>query len=119
MRLPNVDTFGDLVDRLIVEVNKLATLENRKRVEQGHSEPDAELIAKLDNASRDCCEFRSILKTKINECLAEIVASGEYKVLREVRTFRPPSTRLADLLADACTDYADTFANALAEELLP
>ena len=119
MRLPNVDTFGDLVDRLIVEVNKLSVMENRKRIEQAKPDRDAELIAKLDNASRDCCEFRSILKNKINECLSEIVASGEYKVLREVRTFRPPTTRLADLLADACRSYADTFANALAEELLP
>jgi len=119
MRLPNVDTFGDLVDRLIVEVNKISVLERRKRDEHEKPHPDIALIASCDNASRDANEFRSILKNKINECLSEIVASGEYKVLREVRTFRPPTTRLADLLADACRSYADTFANAIAEELLP
>ena len=117
-RIPNVDTFGDLVDRLCVEINKLSIFENRKREEHAKASPDRDFIAALDNASRDCCELRSILKTRINECLTEIVASGEYRVLKEARTFRPPAPRLSEVLADACREYADTFSTLLAEELL-
>lgn len=118
MRLPGIDTFGDLCDRLAVVVYTLAVMENRKRDEQAKPDKNLDLIARLDNTSRDACELRSQIKNKINECLAEIVASGEYKVLKEARTFRPPATRLSDVLADACKEYADTFSKLLAEELL-
>lgn len=119
MRIPNVDTFGDLVDRLIVEVNKLAFFENAKRKEHASFSPDPEVISRLDDASRDCCELRSMLKSRINECLAEIVRSGEYRVMREVRTFRPPDARLSDVLADACRERSDAFSKALVTEILP
>lgn len=117
MRIPNVDTFADLVDRLIVEVNKLAYFENRKREEHAKPAPDAVLIAKWDNLSRDCCEYRSLLKSRINEVLSEIVASGEYRTLREVRTFRPPASRLADLLAGRCEAVSREIAAAVEQEL--
>lgn len=117
MRIPNVDTLADLIDRLIVEVNKLAYFENRKREEHGKSEPDAAVIARWDNLSRDCCEYRSLLKSKINEVLGEIVASGEYKTLRELRTFRPPAGRLADLLAGRCHEVSVKIAESLEADL--
>jgi hypothetical protein len=44
-RIPNVDTLADLIDRLIVEVNKLSYFENRKRAEHGKESPNAESIA--------------------------------------------------------------------------
>lgn len=117
MRIPNVDTLADLIDRLIVEVNKLAYFENRKRDEHGKPEPDAVLIAHWDNLSRDCCEYRSLLKSRINEVLGEVVASGEYRVLREVRTFRPPAGRLADLLALRCREVSEAIARSLEADL--
>jgi hypothetical protein len=108
-----VDTLADLIDRLIVEVNKLSYFENRKRAEHGKASPDATAIARWDNLSRDCCEYRSLLKSRINECLGEIVASGEYQTMREVRTFRPPAGKLADLLAARCAEVSDQIAKAL------
>jgi len=117
VRIPNVDTLADLIDRLIVEVNKLAYFENRKREEHGKPEPDAVLIAHWDNLSRDCCEYRSLLKSRINEVLGEVVNSGEYRVLREVRTFRPPAGRLADLLALRCREVSEAIARSLEADL--
>lgn len=117
MRIPNVDTLADLIDRLIVEVNKLSYFENRKREEHGKPAPDAAAIAKWDNLSRDCCEYRSLLKSRINECLGEIVSSGEYQTMREVRTFRPPAGKLADLLAGRCADVSEQIARALEADL--
>jgi hypothetical protein len=116
-RIPNVDTLADLIDRLIVEVNKLSYFENRKREEHGKPAPDAATIAKWDNLSRDCCEYRSLLKSRINECLGEIVAGGEYQTMREVRTFRPPAGNLADLLASRCHEVSDKIREALEADL--
>lgn len=116
-RIPNVDTFADLIDRLVVEVNKLSWFENQKRLEHGKPSPDASLIAKWDNLSRDCCEFRSLLKSRINEVLSEIVASGEYRTLREARTFRPPAGKLADLLANRCEAVSREIAAAVEADL--
>jgi hypothetical protein len=117
MRIPNVDTLADLIDRLIVEVNKLAYFENRKREEHGKPSPDAAAIAQWDNLSRDCCEYRSLLKSRINELLGEIVGSGEYQTLREVRTFRPPPAKLSELLASRCAEVSHQIAKALEADL--
>lgn len=116
-RIPNVDTLADLIDRLIVEVNKLSYFENRKREEHGKPAPDAAMIARWDNLSRDCCEYRSLLKSRINEVLGEIVASGEYRTMRELRTFRPPAGKLADLLAKRCLEVSESIASELEAEL--
>lgn len=110
-RIPNVNTLADFIDRLIVEVNKLSWFENRKREEQGKEHPDAELVAKWDNLSRDCCELRSALKSEINRLMGEIMASGEYKVMKEPRTFRPSPTKMADVLADMCEERARSLHN--------
>lgn len=117
-RIPNVDTLADLIDRLIVEVNKLAYFENRKRDEHAKPEPDAALIAKWDNLSRDCCEYRSLLKSRINEVLSQVMDSGAYRTLREIRTFRPPASRLSDLLAKRCEQVSRDIAARIEQELL-
>ena len=117
MRIPNVDTLADLIDRLIVEVNKLAYFENRKREEHGKPSPDSAAIAKWDNLSRDCCEYRSLLKSRINECLAEIVSSGEYRTLRECRTFSAPPSQLSELLAERCHEASTRIVAALEADL--
>jgi hypothetical protein len=101
-KIPNLNTFADVVDRLIVEVNKLSYFENKKREEQGKRNPSATVIAEWDNMSRDCCEYRSMLKNEINRLLAEIVETGEYKTLNELRTFRKPTHQVSELLAQRC-----------------
>src|SRR5271166_4726140 len=121
-RIPNIDTMADLIDRLIVEVHKLAYFENAKRQEQAMPFPDADKIAKYDNASRDCCELRSLIKSEINSLLSEIVRTNQYEVMREVRTFRPAGKTIADILADMCYESANKsqrgdLADALQEKL--
>jgi len=101
-KIPNLNTFADIVDRLIVEVNKLAFFENKKREEHGKDNPDPELIAHWDNLSRDCCEYRSMLKNEMNSLLSDVVTCGEYKTLKELRTFRKPGKSVADVIAERC-----------------
>lgn len=110
-RIPNVNTFADLLDRLIIEVNKLSYFENRKREEHLKKFPDNELIVKLDHASRNCCELRSVLKNEINKLLGEILESGEYKVLEEPRTFKSSPKRITDVLAEMCEERARSLHN--------
>lgn len=109
-RIPGINTLGDLIDRLIVEVNRLSWFENRKREEHAKSNPDIELIAKWDGLSRDSCELRSAIKSEINVLFGEVVRSGDYKVLREPRTFRPSATKIVDVIAAACEDTSDSIA---------
>lgn len=99
-RIPGIDTLADLIDRLCVEVHKLAWFENRKREEQAKPKRNAQLIMELDNRSRDCCELRSMIKSEINALLGEVLTSGQYKAMREVRTFRRPGRALSDILED-------------------
>lgn len=112
-RIPNVNTFADLVDRLIVEVNKLSWFENKKREEHAKDNPDPVRIAHWDNLSRDCCELRSALKSEINRLLGEIVTTQSYRVMKEPRTFRPSATKIADVLAEACRERSDKIAEAM------
>ena len=111
VRIPNVNTLADLIDRLIVEVNKLSWFENRKREEHAKDNSNPSIIAKWDNLSRDCCELRSILKNEINKCLSEIVELGEYSTIKEPRTFRPPAGKIEDILADMCLESARSIHN--------
>lgn len=110
-RVPNVDTLADLIDRLIVEVHKLAWFENKKREEHAKENPDVELIAQWDNSSRDCCELRSILKREINNCVKEFVRTLSYYVAPETRTFRPPvvedDNTVADEISKLCEESAE------------
>jgi hypothetical protein len=124
LKIPNLNTLADVIDRLIVEVNKLSYFENQKREEQGKDEfhRDAEKIAHWDNLSRDCCEYRSMLKNEINRLMAEIVNTGEYKTLKELRTFRAPKFSVSDIIADRCEfvageQFKADLIKALEEEL--
>lgn len=105
--ITNLNTFADLVDRLIVEVHKLAFFENKKREEHAKAKPNDSLISQYDNLSRDCCEYRSRLKNAINETLKEIVEDGEYHFLKEVRTFAKPPKSVAEILSDICETSAN------------
>lgn len=121
-RIPGIDTLADLIDRLCVEVHKLAWFENRKREEQAKKPRNAKLIMELDNRSRDCCELRSMVKSEINRLLQEILTSGQYKAAREVRTFSKPGRGVAEVLADRFYDIGNVavrgeIAEALEREL--
>ena len=101
--IPNLNTFADLIDRLIVEVNKLSYFENKKREEQAKTKgKNVAMIAHWDNLSRDACEYRSMLKNEINKMLEKVCESGEYETLNELRTFRPPDNTIANILAERC-----------------
>ena len=102
IKIPNLNTFADLIDRLIVEVNKLSYFENKKREEHAKKWPDALAVAHWDNLSRDACEYRSLLKNEINNMLTAVCDSGEYETLKEIRTFRPGENTVADILAEKC-----------------
>lgn len=110
-RIPNVNTFADLIDRLMVEILKLSVFENRKSEEQVKRNPDAELIMKWDRLSREACELRSALKNEINKLLSEIVNTGTYEVMREPRTFKSSSKSISDILEEMCGETARNFYN--------
>ena len=105
MRIPAVDTAADLIERLAIILNRMAWLEEQKRNAAGLN-PEA--IAKLDRASRDCCEGRSAIKNRINAVMEEI-AAGEYRSIRESRSFRPADERFAEVLDRHCAEIAHYF----------
>lgn len=120
--IPNLNTLADVIDRLIVEVNKLSYFENMKRQEHAKAEPDSNMIAHWDNLSRDCCEYRSLLKNEINRVFTQVVLHKEYRTLNELRTFRSPPRNVADLLSDRSYALGDMafsgeLAAAIKEEL--
>lgn len=122
MLIPNLNTLADVIDRLIVEVNKLSYFENKKREEHAKEFPDEKMIAYWDNLSRDCCEYRSMLKNEINRILSDIVSSENYQTLKELRTFRAPKKSVADLLAERCgvvgsEDFKQNLIRSLVNEL--
>lgn len=123
VKIPNLNTLADVIDRLIVEVNKLSFLENKKREEHAKETPDRYEIARWDNLSRDCCEYRSMLKNEINRLTSEIVETGEYRTLREMRTFRKPGRSVEEILAERCwvvardKPFQDELVEALKEKL--
>ncbi len=121
-KIPNLNTLADVIDRLIVEVNKLSYFENKKREEHAKDWPSVEQIAYWDNLSRDCCEYRSMLKNEINRLLTEITETGCYETLKELRTFKKPPRSVAEILADRCEwagskEFKQELIEALIEEL--
>jgi hypothetical protein len=86
-KIPNLDTFSALLDRLIIEVNKIAVFENKKREEQLKPNPDTKKITEWDHASREANECRAALKARIDAAFGEAVRSGKYDTLSEARTF--------------------------------
>lgn len=86
-KIPNLDTFSSIVDRLIIEVHKVAHLENKKREEQAKPNPDLKKIQEWDNASREANECRAALKARLDQLFGECIRTGKYETLTEARTF--------------------------------
>lgn len=117
-RIPAVDTAADLIERLIIILNRMSWLEQQKR--DGGLTP--EQVVRIDTASRDCCEGRSQIKNRINAVMEEI-ARGEYKSIRESRSFRPPDERFSEVLDRHSEELAhyftsEEFSEAIRAELL-
>lgn len=111
IRIPNINSLADLIDRLIVELLKLSFFENSKRQEHSKKNPDYKLIAEYDNKSRDCCELRSLIKNEINRLMEEIILSGDYRTIKEPRTFTPTQKTIPDILEEMCKERARSLYN--------
>ncbi len=80
--------LSDLIDRLCIEVNKVATLENKKREEQfkGKKKRNNKKIAEWDHASRCANEKRAAVKNEIDVIFKKMLGD-KYNILEEGRTF--------------------------------
>lgn len=116
-KIPNFNTFADIVDRLAVTTNKLAFFENKKREESIKENSNFELIVAYDKLSRNECEYRNLLKRALDDLLSEIVKSGEYETLKDNRTFAAPSKSISDLIEEICYIQAGSVKQELVERL--
>jgi len=111
VRIPNIDNFSTLCDRLAIENSKCSWFENQKRVEHQKESPDFELIAKWDHLSREACELRSAIKNRIDELFEEVIKAGQYTYLREPRTFKEAAaSKFSDLLDKRYSKIGDLAA---------
>lgn len=101
-RIPNYNTLADVIDRLIVEINKLAWFENKKRDESLKPNANAELITMWDRNSRHCCEYRDLLKREIDAIITEIVENQKYETVPACRTFAAPPKLVSELIEEMC-----------------
>jgi hypothetical protein len=101
-RIPNYNTLADIIDRLIVEINKLSWFENKKREESVKDSPNSALIALWDKNSRHCCEYRDLLKREFDKTLTEIISTNSYETLSACRTFSAPPKTALELIEEIC-----------------
>ena len=116
-KIPNFNTFADIVDRLAVTTNKLAYFENKKREESIKETPNKDLIFTYDKLSRNECEYRNLLKRAMDDLLSEIIATGKYETLKDNRTFSAPSKSVSDLIEEICYIQANSVKQELIDRL--
>lgn len=88
--ISNVNSLAVLCDRPSIENHKVAYFENKKREEQRkETNKNLVLIARWDDASRDACELRALIKQEIDGLFKHVVETGAYDYAQEVRTFAP------------------------------
>ena len=121
-KIPNYNTAADAIDRLIVEVLKLAHYENAKREESLSDDPDLDKIVALDRNSRNSCEYRDMLKREIDRQFSEMVSKRAYNTLPASRTFAVPPRPVSELIAERCQfvgseEFREELARALEEEM--
>jgi hypothetical protein len=114
-RVPNYNTFADIVDRLIVEINKLAWFENKKREESLKPNSNAELITMWDRNSRNCCEYRDLLKRELDAVITDIVNTRQYETVPACRTFAAPPKSVVELLDEMCSAAPEIVRQQLTE----
>jgi len=81
------DTVSHLLDRLISSCIKLAKFDWLRQEEQLKENPDAVKIATLMEKSRFANEERHALCNAFDAKLKISIESGEYKFMKDVRTF--------------------------------
>lgn len=108
-RLPSIDTLADLTERQIIIINRTAWYEQQKREESAKTAPDLKRIADLDKMSRDCNEYRSALRNRINDLFYDIANGEGYYAVRENRTFTPPTDRFVDMIATQAEEVSRLF----------
>ena len=108
-RLPSIDTAADLLERQIIIINRTAWFEQQKREESEKPVPDLKRIADLDKMSRDCNEYRSALRNRINDLFFDIANGEGYYAVRENRTFTPPNDRFVDMIAIQAEEVSKLF----------
>ena len=108
-RLPSIDTIADLFERQIIIINRCSWYEQEKREESAKATPDLKRIAALDKMSRDCNEYRSALRNRINDLFYDIANGEGYYAVRENRTFSPPTARFVDMIAVQAEEVSRMF----------
>lgn len=81
------DTISHILDRLISSCIKLAKFDWLRQDEQNKESPDAVKIATLMEKSRYANEERHALCNAFDAKLKISIESGEYKFMKDVRTF--------------------------------
>lgn len=81
------DTVSHILDRLISSCIKLAKFDWLRQDEQSKENPDAAKIADLMAKSRFANEERHALCNAFDAKMKISIEKGEYKFMRDVRTF--------------------------------
>jgi hypothetical protein len=81
-KVPNLNSFGTLVDRLSVEVVKRVTFEDRCQQAKDDNE-----IRELKNKIDIQRVMIGIIKTEMIDLLNDVFMTGKYEVIGETRTF--------------------------------
>ena len=83
-RIPNLNTFSTLVDRLSIENVKLSHFENALEHDNPNSQQSDELKRKIAVQN----EIIHGLKNELTEFMHEVLQSGHYDYIKEERTFK-------------------------------
>ncbi len=94
----NVNSFSHLLDRLCIENIKLADFVRRLELEQRKGDLcDPEVVNRLYRSTRLSNEARSYVKNQIDQLLSDVMKSGEYNTLEEMRTALLPNDKSEDV----------------------
>lgn len=76
-----------MIDKLISANIKLTIFDHYKKFELAKDNPDLKKIAEWEAGARSSNEMRARVRNAIDEKLSQIIDSGEYKFIKEYRTF--------------------------------
>lgn len=83
-RIPNLNTFSTLVDRLSIENVKIAHFQNIVEHDSPDSQQKSELLAKIETQNT----IIAALKEELTNLLLDILETGKYEYVKEERTFK-------------------------------
>lgn len=83
----NVNSFSHLLDRLCIENIKLGDFTRRLEIEQNKGkDANLEIINNLYRGMRLANETRAYVKNQLDKLLHNVMETGKYNTLEEVRT---------------------------------